>query len=662
VLRVVHVAGELAGLAHSGGLGEVLAGLPRAQAAAGAQARVIIPGYRQAVAALGASASPGPVVHMPFGDAAFTRYDGAVAGVPVTLLGEPAWFDRPHLYGPPGGAYPDNPVRFCAFARAAAAVIAAESPELVHLHDWHAGLVAPLLLGLGPFRPRLVTTIHNLAYQGAFPADAFHLTGLPSAMAAHDGVLHWGAVNPLKAGIQHADLITTVSPSYAAEIQEDAHGFGLAPLLRWRAGALVGIVNGVATEGAPPDVEGRPARRRALAAELGLDGGEGALFAVVSRLTDQKGLDLFAAAIPEVLARGATAVVVGTGDADLVDRLGALTQAHPGSLRLRPRLRRRAGGPRLRGRGRRVRAQPLRALRHDAAPRYARGGAAAGARDGRPARHRRRRRGGRRRVRLPGGDGRRAEAGPGARGRLLRGCGRGPRRPGARASPARGLGGTGGALPGTLRAALCGADPGLILARSPWDTGDTDPVSDEDAMNVCVARLAALLLLLAPLTVQAAVPALDKAVRLQALGGVSVSGPSWEATRSDASVVVLERAPDPQKAVPFALLVVAIEEGPATVESVAWERIRDNIVSASKESGSQLTLQLGAEWGKAAGFKGRRLSGTLTANDREVTVEMVALVAQGVMVTVTAVAPKGDADAGDLVDQVAASTKRAVSP
>lgn len=330
MLRVVHVAGELAGLAHSGGLGEVLAGLPRAQAAAGAQARVIIPGYRQAVAALGASASPGPVVHMPFGDAAFTRYDGAVAGVPVTLLGEPAWFDRPHLYGPPGGAYPDNPVRFCAFARAAAAVIAAESPELVHLHDWHAGLVAPLLLGLGPFRPRLVTTIHNLAYQGAFPADAFHLTGLPSAMAAHDGVLHWGAVNPLKAGIQHADLITTVSPSYAAEIQEDAHGFGLAPLLRWRAGALVGIVNGVATEGAPPDVEGRPARRRALAAELGLDGGEGALFAVVSRLTDQKGLDLFAAAIPEVLARGATAVVVGTGDADLVDRLGALTQAHPG--------------------------------------------------------------------------------------------------------------------------------------------------------------------------------------------------------------------------------------------------------------------------------------------------------------------------------------------
>ncbi len=331
-LKIIHVAGELAGLAHSGGLGEVLAGLPRAQVALGASVRVILPGYRQAVDALGAAAQPGPRIQMPFGGAAFSRHDGQVHGVSVTLLSEAAWFDRPHLYGPPGGAYPDNPIRFCAFARAVAALLAADPPAIVHLHDWHAGLVAPLLVAQGAGRPRLVTTIHNLAYQGAFPEAGFHLTGLPASMAAMDGVLHWGAVNPLKAGIQHADAVTTVSPTYAREIQEDAHGFGLAPLLRWRAADLTGIVNGVDTEGEPPAESERPARKAALCEELGLDPARGPLFAVVSRLTDQKGLDLFAQAIASALERGACALVVGTGDASLVDMFTGLGAAYPGAF------------------------------------------------------------------------------------------------------------------------------------------------------------------------------------------------------------------------------------------------------------------------------------------------------------------------------------------
>ncbi len=182
-------------------------------------------------------------------------------------------------------------------------------------------------------------------------------------------------------------------------------------------------------------------------------------------------------------------------------------------------------------------------------------------------------------------------------------------------------------------------------------------------MKQTITRLTALLLpTLLSVGALAAVPALDKTVKLDALGGVTVTAPSWETTRGDSAVVVLERAPDPQKAIPFALLVVAIEEGPASVETIAWERIRDNIVSASKETGSQLSLALGADWSNAAGFKGRRLTGTLTANDREVGVEMVALVAQGVMVTITAVGPKGEADSAGLAEQVAASAKRAAAP
>lgn len=331
-MKIIHVAGEFAGLAHSGGLGEVLAGLPRAQAAQGARVRVVLPGYRQAVDALGAAPQPGPLVSMPFGDAAFSRHEGEIHGVPVTLLSENAWFDRPHLYGPPGGAYPDNPIRFSAFARAAAALLAADPPDIVHIHDWHAGLVAPLVLAQGAARPRIVVTIHNLAYQGAFPEAGFHLTGLPPHMAAMDGVLHWGAVNPLKAGIQHADAVTTVSPTYAQEIQADAHGFGLAPLLRWRAGDLTGIVNGVDTEGEAPAETGRSQRKVALAKELRLDPTRRPLFAVVSRLTDQKGLDLFAQAIASALQRGACAAVVGTGDASLVDEFNRLAAAHPGTF------------------------------------------------------------------------------------------------------------------------------------------------------------------------------------------------------------------------------------------------------------------------------------------------------------------------------------------
>ena len=336
-LSIVHIAAEHADFVYTGGLGEVLAGLPEAQAAHGHDVTVVLPGSPHALERLTVTQHFDVPVELPWGPARVTAHVGAHRGTRVVLLSEPALFARASLYGTPE-PYSDNPVRFATFARAAAKVAA--QADIAHLHDWHAGLAAPHLTAFHPApasRPRVVFTLHNLAFEGAFATAGFGLTGLPPEALGVDGLLHFDRVSPLKAGLYYADLLTTVSPTYAAELLTDAGGWAFAGLLRHRHADLVGIVNGLrglSSERPASHPHARSERRAALAAEVGIaapaPGGIG--FAMVSRLTLQKGVDLVIEALPRTLAAGHTAIVLGSGDTALVAALRALQGHHPGRL------------------------------------------------------------------------------------------------------------------------------------------------------------------------------------------------------------------------------------------------------------------------------------------------------------------------------------------
>jgi starch synthase len=236
-------------------------------------------------------------------------------------------------------------VRFGALANIAAFVarggVAGFAPDVLHCHDWQAGLAVAYLRYGGARRPGTVMTVHNLAYQGNFPAGLLGALGLPGAAFAIDGVEFHGMIGFLKAGLALADRITTVSPTYAAEIQTPENGFGLDGLLRARAGVLHGILNGIddtvwnpAADGliAVPfsKAAGRSKNKAAVRARFGLEAGPRLLLGVISRLTWQKGLDLLLEAMGDVIGLGAQLVVLGTGEPGLESGFFAAAAANPG--------------------------------------------------------------------------------------------------------------------------------------------------------------------------------------------------------------------------------------------------------------------------------------------------------------------------------------------
>jgi starch synthase len=352
-LKVLAVASEIFPIIKTGGLADVTGALPGALAPLGIEVRTLIPGYRSVMPKL---VKPRTVHRFDdlFGGPASIR-PTRIDELDLLVLDAPHLFDRDGgPYNAPGGAdWPDNPQRFAALSQAAAAICRGAlpkwQPHVVHAHDWQAGFVHAYLAydGGAPFPG--VFTIHNLAFQGYCGVDMLRPLGFPPESFTVDGLEFYGGLSPLKAGIRLATKITTVSPTYAAEITRPEDGQGLDGLLRTRFSDLSGITNGIDTtvwnpandellphKFATPTARRRGRNKAALQAQFGLDPEPAALlFGIVSRLTGQKGIDLVLQAIPALLQLGAQLVVFGSGEAALEAGLTAAASRHPGRVAVR---------------------------------------------------------------------------------------------------------------------------------------------------------------------------------------------------------------------------------------------------------------------------------------------------------------------------------------
>ncbi|HEY0275266.1 MAG TPA: glycogen synthase GlgA [Paenirhodobacter sp.] len=348
--RVLSVASEAVPLVKTGGLADVVGALPGALLAQGWHMRVMIPGYRGVLDRIGES-DPVWAAEDFFGGSARV-FLGQVGGTEVLALDAPHLYDRAGgPYGDTRGDFSDNAERFAALSWAAA-VIANEGvegwkPEIVHAHDWQAGL-APAFLRYWNSPIPTVMTIHNMAFQGRFGSPQIGAMRLPPDWFRREGYEFWGDVSTLKAGLMAADAITTVSPRYAEELMRGEFGLGLEGVMQARAGVVQGILNGVDTAVWDPSGErgefpysatklaGKARNRKALLQAFGLDPElAGPLAVVVSRLTAQKGIDLVTGAIDAFIAGGGGLAVLGTGDGWAEDQMRALAARYPGRVGVR---------------------------------------------------------------------------------------------------------------------------------------------------------------------------------------------------------------------------------------------------------------------------------------------------------------------------------------
>ena len=349
-LRVLSVASEAVPLVKTGGLADVAGALPAALAPHGVELTTLVPGYP----AVGKALDKARRLHAwdsLLGEPA-RLLAGRIGGHKLLVLDCPAYFAREGgLYGDAQGRdWPDNWRRFAAFGRAAADIAAgairARAFDLVHAHDWQAAMTLPYLR-FASDTPELpaVMTIHNMAFQGYFDAAVFPRLGLPQAAWSLDGVESYGGVGFLKAGMQAADVITTVSPTYAAEIRQREFGMGLEGLIATRGDRVRGILNGIDSQVWNPETDpqiaatytiGRLARRkankRAIEKHFGLERGEGPLFAVVSRLTWQKGMDVLLEVIDHLVGLGGRLALLGSGDKAIETGLHEAAARHPGRI------------------------------------------------------------------------------------------------------------------------------------------------------------------------------------------------------------------------------------------------------------------------------------------------------------------------------------------
>jgi starch synthase len=349
-LKVLCVAAECAPFAKTGGLGDVIGALPRALARRGVDVRVVVPLYAGMPWHAFEVLEGVLVVPMYFGEAYAGIRLGRLPGsrVPVYLLEHRHYFDRPFIYGPPGSGYADNLERFTFLSRGALELVKALDwiPDVIHANDWHTALV-PVYVNTVEWARALhgcatIYTIHNLAYQGVADPGALAVTGLGPEHYHAGEFEHFGTFNPTKAALAHATMLSTVSPTYAREIQTSAHGFGLDGVLAARSADLAGILNGIDVEEWDPATDphlaarfdaahlaGKAVCKAALQTEAGLPAADLPLFAFIGRLTPQKGVDVLARALERVLTWDIQLVLLGTGDPEAERFFAAAARAHP---------------------------------------------------------------------------------------------------------------------------------------------------------------------------------------------------------------------------------------------------------------------------------------------------------------------------------------------
>ena len=338
-LKILHITPEADPYARTGGLADVLGSLPFAQAACGHEVSIFLPFYRMVQEGQCKIFKERTLIKVPIGD----RIDeGTVLesrygqNVRVFFLRQDKYFDRPNLYGTSKGDYPDNAERFTFFCRSLLCVLEALDyrPDIVHCHDWQTGLVPVYMKTLWQDKSQFSAssvcyTIHNLAYQGVFPMAMLPFTELPPEVFTMNGLEFWGKISFMKAGINYSDVITTVSPTYAREIQTPEFGCGLDGVLKKRNSELFGVLNGIDTN------EWNPARDECIAAQYdrnNLSGKEKCkedllqhfgmdksmltipLCGVFSRLVDHKGFDLIAEVMDDLLSMNVGFVLLGNGD------------------------------------------------------------------------------------------------------------------------------------------------------------------------------------------------------------------------------------------------------------------------------------------------------------------------------------------------------------
>jgi starch synthase len=356
-MKILFASPEAVPFAKTGGLADVAGTLPKVLAQMGHEVNLILPKYRGIDGRRFPASSAGMVLKVPVSQKVISGEVYALDMAPhfrALLVRKDAYYDRDHLYGSPSGDYEDNAERFIFFCRAALEAARSLRPDIIHSHDWQSGLVPVYLKTLYAADPLLarvpsVFTIHNIAYQGLFWHYDLPLTNLGWELFTPQALEFYGKLNFLKGGIVFADAVTTVSRKYMEEIQSAEFGAGLEGVLRDRRADLYGILNGVDYDDWSPArdswirtpydagrLAGKKECKRDLQEAFGLPGdGKIPVIGIISRLVEQKGFDLIAAAMDELLLEGVQLAVLGSGEEKYQTLLKSLAQKNPGRIGLK---------------------------------------------------------------------------------------------------------------------------------------------------------------------------------------------------------------------------------------------------------------------------------------------------------------------------------------